>query len=69
MIDHGAIHRLAILCCFEQNVVGLGAIHQALFDEEIGHALVIHSLGKIVRPQRRVRFGKPGEDGLEARRT
>ncbi len=42
VIDHRLFDRLAVLRRREQNVVGLGPIHQALVDEEVGDAFVIH---------------------------
>ncbi len=42
VIDHCLFDGFAVLRRLEQDVIGLGAIHQALVDEEIGDAFVIH---------------------------
>ncbi len=44
VIDHRLVDRFPILRRLEKDIVGLGAIHQALVDEKVGEAFVIHSL-------------------------
>ncbi len=46
VVDHRLLDRLAVLRRLEQDVIGLGPVHQALVDEEVGDAFVIHSLGQ-----------------------
>ena len=42
VVEHRALDCFAVLGRFEENVIGLGAIHQALVDEEVDDAFVIH---------------------------
>ena len=46
VIDHGLLNRLPVLRRFEQDVLGLGLVHQTLIDEKVGETFVVHSLGK-----------------------
>ncbi len=39
VIDHRLLDRLAVLGRLEQDVIGLGPVHQALIDEEIGECV------------------------------
>jgi len=42
VIDHRLVNRFPVLRRLEQDFVGLGPVHQALVDEKVGDALVIH---------------------------
>ncbi len=42
VIDHRLLDRFPVLGRLEQNVVGLGLVHQALVDEKIGESFVVH---------------------------
>ncbi len=52
VIDHRLLDRLAVLRRLEQDVLGLGPVDQALVDEEVGDAFVIHSLGQFLNSHR-----------------
>ncbi len=42
VIDHRLLDRFPVLGRLEENVLGLGPVHQALVDEKVGDAFVIH---------------------------
>jgi hypothetical protein len=45
VIDHRPVDGFPVLRRLEQDVIGLGPVHQALVDKKIGESFVIHSLG------------------------